>query len=148
MFTNIVVGIDDSPTARLAVRAAGELAHRDATGPVHVVTGYHPISEQELAHMTKDLPREFRTELTSDQTGTAIAAAAEQQLRTMGVEAVTHVVPATGAEAVLDVADEVGADLIVVGSRSHGIGRRMRHGSVSKKVVHHAPCSVLVVHAA
>ena len=28
-----------------------------------------------IAHMTKDLPREFRTELTSDQTGTAIAAA-------------------------------------------------------------------------
>ena len=49
MFTNIVVGIDDSPTARLAVRAAGELAHRDATGPVHVVTGYYKGLQRQFA---------------------------------------------------------------------------------------------------
>ena len=146
MFTTIVVGTDDSCTARAAVNVAGELAQRYGIDTVHVVCGYHPLSEAELAHLAQDLPAEFRTGLSADQTGAAMAGAAERHLNGMGVRAETHPVPASGAEAILDVAEEVGADLIVVGSRGHGAGKRLLHGSVSTKVVHHAPCSVLVVH--
>jgi nucleotide-binding universal stress UspA family protein len=146
MFTTIVVGTDDSRSAHAAVRVAGELAQQYGTGPVHVVCGYHPISEQELAHRARGLPEEFRSGLWSDQTGLAIGSAAERELNAMGVESDVHAVPTSGAEAILDVAGEVGADLIVVGSRGHGVGHRPLHGSVSTKIVHHAPCSVLIVH--
>lgn len=148
MFTTIVVGTDDSPNAHAAVRAAGEIARRHGVTTVHVVMGYRPISELELARFARDLPDEFRLGLSSDQTGHAIVGAAESHLRATGLDVVPHVVPASGAEAILDVVDAVGADLVVVGARGHGAGRRLLHGSVSSKVVHHAPCSVLVVHDA
>jgi len=47
--------------------------------------------------------------------------------------------------AIVDEASEWGADLIVVGSHGYGFWDRMLLGSVSSAVVHHAPCSVLVV---
>ncbi len=146
MFTTIVVGTDDSPNARAAVQVAGELARCAGVGTVHVVAGYHPLSEQELATIAHDLPDEFRMELSSDQDGLAMVASAEAQLREMGLDAVAHPVPASGADAILDVVDEIGADLVVVGTRGHGAGRRLLRGSVSTKVMHHAPCSVLIVH--
>jgi len=43
------------------------------------------------------------------------------------------------------VAEQIGADVIVVGSRGRGALKRMVLGSVSEHVVHHAPCAVLVV---
>ena len=49
------------------------------------------------------------------------------------------------AEAILDVAEEQGADLIVVGSKGMQGSRRFLLGSVPDKISHHAPCSVLIV---
>jgi nucleotide-binding universal stress UspA family protein len=49
------------------------------------------------------------------------------------------------ATAICEVAREVGADVVVVGSRGHGFLRRALLGSVSSHVLHHAPCPVLVV---
>ncbi|RVH85207.1 universal stress protein, partial [Sinorhizobium medicae] len=56
-----------------------------------------------------------------------------------------RVEPGDYAETILAVADEVDADLIVVGSRGLGGLRGLLVGSVSQKVVQHADCSVLVV---
>jgi len=49
------------------------------------------------------------------------------------------------ATAICEVAQEAGADVIVIGSRGHGFLRRALLGSVSTHVIHHAPCPVLVV---
>jgi nucleotide-binding universal stress UspA family protein len=56
----------------------------------------------------------------------------------------THALPGEPAEAIVRVAEEVGADLIVVGNKGlHGVRRVL--GSVPNTVVHQAPCSVLVL---
>ena len=49
------------------------------------------------------------------------------------------------ADAILDVAEEQGADLIVVGNKGMTGAKRFLLGSVPNKVSHHAPCSVLIV---
>ncbi len=46
---------------------------------------------------------------------------------------------------VVETAEELGADLILVGSHGYSRWERLLLGSVSSSVVHHAPCSVLVV---
>lgn len=48
------------------------------------------------------------------------------------------------ATAILDVAEQDGCDLIVMGTRGLGTAERWLIGSVSDKVLHHAHCSVLV----
>jgi len=57
----------------------------------------------------------------------------------------TAVISGSPREVIVDEAKEWGADLIVVGSHGYGFWDRMLLGSVSDAVIHHAPCSVLVV---
>ena len=49
------------------------------------------------------------------------------------------------ADAILDVAEEQEADLIVVGNKGMTGARRFLLGSVPNKISHHAPCSVLII---
>ena len=57
----------------------------------------------------------------------------------------TKVVKGSPKEAIVEEAEQWGADLIVMGSHGYGFWQRALLGSVSESVVHHAPCSVLVV---
>ena len=57
----------------------------------------------------------------------------------------THALPGDPAKAILMVADEAGADLIVVGSKGMQGPRGKILGSVPNDVAHHANCSVLIV---
>ena len=62
-----------------------------------------------------------------------------------GKHAVTECRSGDSAEALLQAAEDEGADLIVVGSHGAGPLERIVLGSVSEQVLHHAACSVLVV---
>jgi nucleotide-binding universal stress UspA family protein len=64
--------------------------------------------------------------------------------RAGGAEAEVHAPRGNPAEALIDVAEQCGADLIVVGSRGM-TGTRRFLGSVPDKVSHHAGCSVMIV---
>ncbi len=146
MYTTILVGTDGSGPAHEAVRTAGELARCNDVGTVHVVAGYHPISSGEMLNLAHEVPLEFRDVLTSDTPGVNLVDHATRMLHAMDLQVDGHAVPASGADAILEVAEEIGADVIVVGSRGHGVGRRLLRGSVSTKVAHHAECDVLIVH--
>ncbi len=142
MFSNIVIGADDSATARAAVISAADLAK--LTGAkLHIVTAYDPKSVR-----LTDLPEEFR--YTADMNP---ADALLQQLSLIaterGVEPVIHPGVGAAADVVLRVAEREGADLIVVGNKGMSGARRVL-GSVPNSVAHSAHCSVLIVdtHAA
>ena len=68
-----------------------------------------------------------------------------QALSVPSVRLTTKVVQLPPRRAIVDEAQEWGADLIVIGSHGYGFWHRALLGSVSTGVVHHAPCSVLVV---
>jgi nucleotide-binding universal stress UspA family protein len=65
-----------------------------------------------------------------------------------GVELETYAREGDPAEVIIQVANEQQADLIVVGSRGLTGIQRFLLGSVSSKVSHHAPCSVMIVRCA
>ena len=62
-----------------------------------------------------------------------------------GVEVEPHPRQGDPADAILDVAEEVGADLIVVGNKGMTGAKRFLLGSVPNKISHHAPCGVYIV---
>ena len=78
-----------------------------------------------------------------------VVSIAEQEIRRrmpeIGNKLTTTVSSGAPAQVIVDEAEKWGADLIVVGSHGYGFWQRALLGSVSNAVVHHAPCSVLVV---
>jgi nucleotide-binding universal stress UspA family protein len=69
---------------------------------------------------------------------------AQQRLAPVGVESETHVWPSEPADALVQIADEQHAQMIIVGNRGMtGTGRVL--GSVPNRVSHHAHCDVLIV---
>ena len=59
------------------------------------------------------------------------------------VEVVTHPREGDPADAILDVAEENKADLVIVGNKGMTGARRFLLGSVPNKISHHSPCDVL-----
>ena len=61
------------------------------------------------------------------------------------VEVTTELLSGSPESRIVELADEVKPDLIVVGSHGYSSWERLLLGSVSDAIVHHAPCSVMVV---
>ena len=132
MFDSMVVGTDGSDTAREAVRQATGLAER-LGATIHLVSAYEPVPE-DLQWMVN--PREDVT-TTLEEAG--------EELKQSGIDVETHAREGDPADAILDVAEEQGADLIVVGNKGMTGAKRFLLGSVPNKVSHHAPCSVMII---
>jgi nucleotide-binding universal stress UspA family protein len=75
----------------------------------------------------------------------ATLAEAAKALEAQGIQVETHAREGDPADAILDVAEEQGADLIVVGNKGMTGAKRFLLGSVPNKVSHHAPCSVMII---
>jgi nucleotide-binding universal stress UspA family protein len=70
---------------------------------------------------------------------------ASERVEAAGVSVNTYPREGDPADAILDVAEERNADLIVVGNKGMTGAKRFLLGSVPNKVSHHAPCSVLII---
>ncbi|HYP47282.1 MAG TPA: universal stress protein, partial [Thermoleophilaceae bacterium] len=121
---SIVVAARSTGEREEALRAAAELARLRRT-PLHVVSAYWPLLE---------MPAELRRRL--DQTAS--------ELRADGIEVETHLRRGSPADALLRVAEEAGARLIVIDCPPDE-SPRLLPGSMCAVVPHHAPCDVLVV---
>ena len=145
MFRSIVVGTDGSETAQKAVVAAvGLAALTGAT--LEIVSAYEPVSNQpprrrEARQATPDV--EWMVNRRAEVDATLQEGA--ERARAGGVAAKTYAREGDPADAILDVAEELGADLIVVGNRGMTGARRFLLGSVPNRVSHHAPCAVMII---
>jgi nucleotide-binding universal stress UspA family protein len=70
---------------------------------------------------------------------------AAAQIDEAGVPVKTYAREGDPADAILDVAEEEKAGLIIVGNKGMTGAKRFLLGSVPNKVSHHAPCSVLII---
>jgi nucleotide-binding universal stress UspA family protein len=118
---NVVVGYDGSEAAKRALDRAADL-----------VNGYGST----LAVVS-----------VVGRDGAAGGAAAEARERLLARHVSARYLEPRGdaAELLLDTATDLGADLLVVGRRDHNALQRLVLGSVSTKILHRAPCDVLVV---
>jgi nucleotide-binding universal stress UspA family protein len=140
MYDSIVVGTDGSDTAELAVSKAADIAAR-LGARLHVVSAYQPAN----AHIGGQKVREQGDwAIGPDYKVDAVLSKVRDQLADSGVEPELHARREKPADAILALADEVSADLIVIGSRGMQGPRRML-GSVPNDVSHHAACDVMIV---
>ncbi|HET7121448.1 MAG TPA: universal stress protein [Solirubrobacterales bacterium] len=144
MFKRILVGTDGSETASGAVRRAIELAKLSGS-ELGIVSAYEPISGRRVKSELSEAPADVQYEIGPREDVNLILDAAAAEARKEGVEVTTHPVEADPADAILNVAEQSGADLIVVGNKGMTGARRYFLGSVPNNISHHAPCSVLIV---
>ncbi|MEQ8718595.1 MAG: universal stress protein [Acidimicrobiales bacterium] len=142
MYDKIVLGTDGSERSRRALDHAVGLCQ--ATGAtLHLVQGLgSPVvmagTEGAIAAAS----------IADEGTISEVAHHLEEfvaPIRELGVSVEIHVRPQAGARAILTLAEEIDADLIVVGNRGMTSASRFILGSVPNSISHHAPCSVLIV---
>jgi nucleotide-binding universal stress UspA family protein len=144
MFRSIVVGTDGSDTAAQAVRQAVDLA--GAVGAkLELVSAYSPVSQQRLSEERRQAPEDLQWAINPREDVDATLEAAATIARDAGVEVEVYPRQGDPADAILDVAEEREADLIIVGNKGMTGAKRFLLGSVPNKVSHHAPCSVLII---
>ena len=132
----IIVGVDGSATARKAAEKARDLA-RNMQAPLHVVSAY---TKEGIAHV-KSGTDEWVISGADPARDTAQAVVAE--LRSPGVEIRAAAAHGKPSEALIEYADRVSAQMIVVGNRGmRGVTRML--GSVANSVSHHASCDVYI----
>jgi nucleotide-binding universal stress UspA family protein len=143
VFSSIVVGIDGSDTASEAVRQATVLA-RSVGARIELVSAYEPVSDARLRESIV-VPQDLHWIINPREDVEATLEAAAAEIREAGVEVEVFAREGDPADAILDVAEERGSDLIVVGNKGMTGAKRFLLGSVPNKVSHHAPCSVLII---
>lgn len=145
-YRTVVVGTDGSPSAEKAVRQAAELA-KAFDARLIVVTAFAPQAPADTAVVSSDAPEELKWMLTDAAQAEDRAGHGRTLARELGVKEVrVRTERGDPAEALVNVADDVGADLIVVGSKGMTSAGRFLLGSVPNKVSHHAPCDLVIIH--
>jgi nucleotide-binding universal stress UspA family protein len=137
----IVVGTDGSETAQQAVTEAIRMA-RAFDGELHIVTAYKAVRGAKIVGAPEGAAKVWA--VLPDDLARSIIEQAGAVVRTSGVKGKTHLIEKDPADALLEVADRVGASMIVVGSQGMTGAKRLL-GSVPNKVSHEAHCNVLIV---
>ncbi len=144
MFGSIVVGTDGSDTAKEAVRQATDLA-KSTGSSIDLVSAYEPVSSARLREEAQQVPKDLEWMVNPREDVEATLDTAAEQIKEAGVDVQKFAREGDPADAILDVAEERNAGLIVVGNKGMTGAKRFLLGSVPNKVSHHAPCSVLII---
>jgi len=144
MFDSIVVGTDGSSTASEAVRQATDLA-KNLKASIHLVSAYEPVPEGRLRDERQQVPDDMQWMINPREDVDSTLKEAAERIKGEGVDVETFAREGDPADAILDVAEEKNADLIVVGNKGMTGAKRFLLGSVPNKVSHHAPCSVMII---
>lgn len=144
---SVVVGTDGSERAERAVDRAGEIASLLGV-KVHVVSAYSKGSDADGLRAAAAARGRPAAEVHDPHDARTRAQhnidRAQQRLARTGIESDAHIWLGEPAEALLHIADEQDAQMIIVGNRGMTGARRVL-GSVPNHVSHHARCDVLIV---
>jgi nucleotide-binding universal stress UspA family protein len=132
----VLLATDGSKDAALAARAAVDVCEGKGAD-LHVVHVWYsvptarlrPFMQAELKRVGKELLEEG-VKRVEDSGGHVND---------------THLLEGRAADEILDLAEQIGADLVVVGSRGLGTVGRIALGSVSEAVIHHSRWPVLML---
>ena len=132
----VLLATDGSKDATLAARAAVDVC--EGTGAeLYIVHVWHPIPTARLRPFIRAQLKQLGNELLQE----GVKSVEDAGGRVAG----KHLVKGRAADEILNLAGEIEAGLVIIGSRGLGPLGRIALGSVSEAVVHHAACPVLVL---
>ncbi len=145
----VLLAVEGSEFSDAALSKTCQLLRDSDDVEVRVITAVAPVY---VAAEPLALSAAYTSEMVeaAQKAAESIVSKAEAEIRALlpkVKEVSTIVILGPAARVIVEEASEWGADLIVVGSHGYGFWQRSLLGSVSNSVVHHAPCSVLVVRA-
>ena len=135
----IVTGTDGTETATTALKEAMRLAEAYGSELV-IVSAYRPAGGG-----ASGVPSEFADSMTPLSHVESVLDDAANRARTAGLKVSTRAIQGDPGDAILDVAEETGASVIVVGNKGISSAKRFVLGNVPSKIVHNARCSTFVV---
>jgi nucleotide-binding universal stress UspA family protein len=145
--THVLLATDGSGQSLKAARYVRSLLG-DSLGRVSVVAVVRPLAAVPFA---SDFGEEEVALRNDGPTGSSFRAAAQEAVDRvsevfddLSVQVDARVRAGIPADEIIRVANELNVDLIVVGGRGKGAVEAILLGSVSYRVLHHAPCPVLV----
>jgi nucleotide-binding universal stress UspA family protein len=138
---NILIATDGSESAEQALEVAIDLAS-EMGATLQVVSVRPPLP---VGHTG---PSPAVLEVDEEHGAERIAAAAAEHARGAGVEATPHVARGDVVDNIVSAVAELGADLLVVGSRGHGAIAGVMLGSVSHALIRQSPVPVTIVRKA
>ena len=146
----ILIATDGSDFSKAAIEKACEMLVRDGNNLVEIIavseevasTGTEPFGvSSEYIHEMEKIAREQATKFAGEAEETI-----RKRFTNSSIQITTKIVKGTSAgRAIVEEAQDWAADLIVLGSHGYGFWGRAFLGSTSDKVIHLAPCSVLIV---
>lgn len=144
-----VVGFDFSDSAELALDQCLELVSRHAQSEVHVVYVV-PALALAASPLLPSVPTEVSADML-DEAATRLRKAVDERIArftkqgAFSCRVISHLRVHETAAAIAQLASDLEADLLVVGTHSRRGVARLLLGSVAQSVVTIAPCPVLVV---
>ena len=137
----ILVAVDFSEYADSVLDVAVEFA-KQLSAELHLVHAFDVriplVTPYEVA-----IPTAFIEE--AREAAASKLAALIRKVADDGITATSHLSEVPAASAIVDLAEEIGADLIIMGTRGHTGLKHVLLGSVAERTLRHAPCSVLTV---
>ena len=141
IFMKILLATDGSEPSEIAARTALDLAKR-LDSEVHVI---HVAPEHPYVRAYYDLRHQEEEEGLRREDQRMLDEYVDHLRKAGGTVAESYLRVGEAAKEIVEVAEELGVGLVVLGNRGHGRIRRALMGSVSMGVLRHAHCSVLIV---
>ena len=148
--THVLVATDGSEQSLKAARYLRSLLDPASLEKVSIIAVVRPLAavpfasdfgeEAHAAHQAEVDPAGYSFQQAARKAVDRVA----EELRDMTTNVDTMVRAGTPADQIVRAADELEADLIVIGGRGKGAMEAIVLGSVAYRVLHHAPCPVLV----
>ncbi len=139
---NVVVGVDGSDQSRHAARVGADIARKNGA-TLHMVTIVRPPEGWWGIVGSPPTPSALSRSLTEAQREILDSVVADLDLSDLEVVQIEDV--GDPARMLLDYAEQVDADVMIIGRRGAGLIERIMLGSVANRLVHDAPCPVMLV---
>jgi nucleotide-binding universal stress UspA family protein len=140
----ILVSTDGSEFSRAAVEKCCRIVVAPEKTAIKIVSVFEVIEPLDIS-ISPEFSEELETSAHKKAQKYAEDAEAQLRERFPNIDLTTQISLGAPDEILIETARDWEADLIVIGSHGRGFWGRMLLGSITDSLVHHAPCSVLVV---